>query len=50
MTVSARVLYTAALRMGSVTSVVEAIVEETTAVAWDIYRTIPTISQWKTGG
>jgi hypothetical protein len=35
MTVSARVLYAAVLRMGSV---VEAIVEETAAVALDIYR------------
>jgi hypothetical protein len=35
MTVSARVLYAAVLRIGSV---VEAIVEETAAVALDIYR------------
>jgi threonine dehydratase len=34
-TVSARVLYAAVLRMGSV---VEAIVEETAAVALDIYK------------
>jgi hypothetical protein len=47
MTVSARVLYAAVLRMGSV---VDAIVEETAAVARDICRKMPTISHRRTDG